>query len=598
MFKILRQLFSILTVSQRNRFYKLQILMVVTALAEIVGVASIVPFMALIGDISLLAENQPLNEIFHLSGLESEKSFVFLLGLLVLVFLVFSALISMFTTWRLAMFATQTGTELSDRLYQYYLGRPWLFHTATSSAELTKKVANETGRVTSQILYPILQINARLVLAIFMCVAMFSYDPKVAALGILIVFIGYVALYRSVRKRLHINGLAISRVFEQRFRLMSEGFGGIRDVILSGKRGYFSGRFKDTGEVLATSQGLNTALAQVPRYLMELVAFGSMLSLVLYLMVVHDGELGFILPILSVYALAGMKLLPAFQQIYSRVAVIKGNISAFESVYDDLTKTNPSYELAVAKRPKISGLPLEKSISLKNVCFTYPGSKQEILKGINISIPANTTTGIVGPSGAGKSTLLDVLLGLIKPDRGEFHIDEIQLWPDKVRLWQNSIGFVSQTLHLTDGTIAENVAFGIPPEDIDYQRVMSVLELARLANVLLNADKGLNTSVGERGVKLSGGQRQRLAIARALYHDPEVLIFDEATSALDGVTEKEIMDAIHQLNGKKTIILVAHRIRTVESCDQIVVIDNGSVVGSGAYTELLSKNETFKKLAR
>ena len=598
MFKILRQLFSILTVSQRNRFYKLQILMVVTALAEIVGVASIVPFMALIGDISLLAENQILSGFFHLSGLESERNFVFLLGLLVLFSLVFSALISMFTTWRLAMFATQTGTELSDRLYQYYLDRPWLFHIATSSAELTKKVANETGRVTSQILYPILQINARLVLAILMCVAMFSYDPKVAALGIVIVFIGYVALYRSVRKRLHINGLAISRVFEQRFRLMNEGFGGIRDVILSGKRDYFSGRFKDTGEVLATSQGLNTALAQVPRYLMELVAFGSMLSLVLYLMLVHDGELGLILPILSVYALAGMKLLPAFQQIYSRVAVIKGNISAFESVYYDLTKANASYGLAVTKRPQISGLTLEKSISLKNVCFTYPGSKQEILKGINISIPANTTTGIVGPSGAGKSTLLDVLLGLIKPDQGEFYIDEIQLSPDKVRLWQNSLGFVSQNLHLTDGTIAENVAFGIPPEDIDDKRVMSVLELARLASVLLNADKGLNTSVGERGVKLSGGQRQRLAIARALYHDPDVLIFDEATSALDGVTEKEIMDAIHQLNGQKTIILVAHRIRTVESCDQIVLIDNGIVAGGGTYTELLLKNENFQKLAR
>ena len=173
MFKILRQLFSILSVSQRTRFYKLQILMVVTALAEIVGVASIVPFMALIGDMSLIAENQILNGIFQLSGLETQKSFVFLLGLFVLVSLVFSALISMFTTWRLAMFATQTGTELSDRLYQYYLGRPWLYHTATSSAELTKKVANETGRVTSQILYPILQINARFVLALFMCAAIF-----------------------------------------------------------------------------------------------------------------------------------------------------------------------------------------------------------------------------------------------------------------------------------------------------------------------------------------------------------------------------------------------------------------------------------------
>jgi len=330
------ELFQLLTSNQRSRFYALQILVILMAFTEIAGVASIVPFMALVGDMSLLQQDTIIAQVYQATGISSEAQFVFLLGIGVLVMLFISALISMFTTWRLAMFATQVGTEIADRLYSYYLNQGWLFHASGSSAQLTKQIANESTRVTNFILQPLMHMNARIALALLMSSAIFMYDPIVALVGLLLFAVAYSILFKIVRARLQQNGKAISSMSEQRFRLMNEGFGGIKDVLLLGRDVDFIDRFNKTGKTLAYSQGTNTALSQVPRYFMELIAFGAMISLVLYLIGSHQGNLGLILPILSVYALAGFKLLPAFQQIYSSMASIKGSAAAFDAIKPDL----------------------------------------------------------------------------------------------------------------------------------------------------------------------------------------------------------------------------------------------------------------------
>tara|TARA_B100001287_G_scaffold86087_1_gene71992 strand:+ start:4208 stop:5917 length:1710 start_codon:yes stop_codon:yes gene_type:complete len=565
------------------------------AIVEILGVASIIPFMALVGDMTQLQQDTFIAKFYLMSGVNSESEFVFILGICVLIMLFISMIISIFTIWGLSMFANKIGTEIADRLYAHYLNQDWLFHASGSSAQLTKKIATETMRVTGAILVPLMYLNSKVFLSLLMSISIFIYDPKVAAIGLSIFAISYFLIFKGVRNRLNKNGTAISEVNEQRFRLMNEGFGGIKDVLLMGRDHDFINRFNKTGKTLAYSQGTNTALAQAPRYFVELLAFGSMILLILYLIASHDGNLGMILPIISVYAIGTIKLLPAFQQIYSSIAIIKANIPAFESIQQDLYDSSSEAKMSI--KVEESYLHPKKQISLEKVTFTYPNKQEPALDRLSITIPVNSVIGIVGPSGSGKSTLIDILLGLIEPDKGKLTIDNKIIDNRNCRSWQNTIGFVAQSIFLSEGSIAENIAFGIPNNEIDFKQVEYALDLAHLSEFTNSLKQGIHTKVGERGIQLSGGQRQRIGIARALYHKAEVLIFDEATSSLDGITEKMIMEAIHEFSGKKTIILIAHRLKTVQKCDKIFFIDNGKVADHGTYDELIDKNEQFKKMS-
>ena len=595
MFKLISNLFNLLSPNQRKRFYVLQLLVILMTIVEILGVASIIPFMALVGDMTQLQQDTFIAKFYQMSGINSESQFVFVLGICVLIMLFISMVISVFTVWGLSMFANKIGTEIADRLYAHYLNQDWLFHASGSSAQLTKKIATETMRVTGAVLVPLMQLNSKVILSLLMSISIFVYDPKVAAIGLSIFAISYFFLFKGVRNRLNKNGIAISEVNEERFRLMNEGFGGIKDVLLMGRDNDFIDRFNKTGKTLAYSQGINAALAQAPRYFVELLAFGSMISLILYLIASHNGNLGMILPIISVYAIGTIKLLPAFQQIYSSIAIIRANIPAFESIQQDLYDSLIRAE--TSKKVEKSYLYPKKEISLEKVRFTYPNKKDPALDGLSISIPINSVIGIVGPSGSGKSTLIDILLGLIEPDQGKLKIDNKIIDIKNCRSWQNTIGFVAQSIFLSEGSIAENVAFGIPNNEIDYKQVEYALKLAHLTELTKSLKEGIHTKVGERGIQLSGGQRQRIGIARALYHKAEVLVFDEATSSLDGITEKMIMEAIHNFSGQKTIILIAHRLKTVQKCNKIFFIDNGKVADQGTYDELINKNEKFKSMS-
>lgn len=597
MFNLVKELLGLLAPEQRKKFYQLQFLVVLMAFGEIVGVASIAPFMALVGDMSLLQGDNLLAEIYKASGVASPQMFTFWLGVGVLVLLTLSALISLLTVWRLALFAWRTGTEIASRLFQHYMQQNWLFHACGSSSQLTKQIANETQRVTMTVLLPLMQMNARLVLALAMSLAIFAYNPQVTIVGLLLFLVAYLFLYKVVRKCLQKNGWVVSDVLSQRYQLMNEGFGGIKDTLLLGRDKEFINRFQKTGEGFAYAQGTNVALSQAPRYFMELIAFGGVIALVLYLFKFYGGDLGTILPVLSVYALAGFKLLPAFQQIYSSLAEIKGNLPAFESIREDLYLSQKTNIAAINEGVESNCLPLQKSINLSRVNFKYPGKKSYALKDLNMTIAANSVVGIVGASGSGKSTAIDILLGLIVPQNGTLLIDGEHVTDKNMRAWQNNIGFVPQSIFLSEGSIAENVAFGIPREQIDQKKVLEALKMAHLLDMVEALPQGLDTKVGERGVQLSGGQRQRIGIARALYNDPSVLVFDEATSALDGITEKMIMDAIHDFHGSKTIIMIAHRLKTVEKCDQIFMLDHGKIVDQGKYQELINKNEQFRNMA-
>jgi len=597
MLTIIKQLFALLTDEQLKHFYVLQVLVVVMAFTELLGIASIAPFMALVGDMSILESNGVFAQLYQLSGLNDPMDFLFYTGVFVLVMLTFSTLVSMFTIWKLSIFGARIGTELADRLYTYYMQQSWQFHASGSSAQLTKQVSTEAARISNGIIQPLVRMNAKLVLALFISVGIVIYEPLIAILGLFIFSLAYFLLYRLVRKKLVSNGQKLSNVSTQRFRLMNEGFGGIKDVLLLNRSHDFIERFHDSGKVFARAQGTNIAISQVPRYFVELIAFGAMISLVLVLIKLHSGNLGEVLPILAVYALAAFKLLPALQQIYASVSTIKGNVAAFEAVKKDLERSFDKQK-SLNETPSTMPISLHKSIVLQQIEFSYPGKEIAAVDGVSMNIPANSVIGLVGSSGSGKSTLIDLLLGLLNPQHGSLYVDDIRITANNKRAWQNLLGFVPQSIFLSEGTIAENIGFGVPAKDISLEQVNKALTLANLSELVNQLPEGINTKVGERGVKLSGGQRQRIGIARALYHEAQVLVFDEATSALDGITEKIVMDAIHEFSGKKTIIMIAHRLKTVEKCDLIYFMEHGKIVDCGTYQDLVVRNSKFKEMAK
>ena len=596
MFKMIRQLFSLLSPRQVKQFYILQVLVVVMAFTELLGIASIAPFMALVGDISILEKSNVFAELYQMSGLTDPMDFVFYTGLLVLVALTISTLVSMFTIWKLSLYGASVGIEIADRLYAYYMQEDWQFHASGSSAQLTKQVSTEAMRITGGIIQPLMQMNAKVVLAVLISVSILIYNPVIAIVGLFIFALAYFLLYKLVRNKLVSNGQKISQVSTARFRLMNEGFGGIKDVLLLNRSHDFVKRFEESGTIYARALGLNAGISQVPRYFMELIAFGSMIGLVLLLIKWHDGNLGAVLPILAVYALAAFKLLPALQQIYSSVAQIKGNIAAFEAVKEDLEQSLDHKDFVTEATIPIRK-DLKEKITLSDIKFGYPGKSKPAVNGVTMTIPANSVVGLVGSTGSGKSTLIDLLLGLLTPQSGQLYIDDTCITAENKRAWQNTLGFVPQSIFLSEGSIAENVAFGLPAKDIDLKQVNKALELASLTELVEQLPDGVNTKVGERGVQLSGGQRQRIGIARALYHEADILVFDEATSALDGITEKVIMDAIHDFSGQKTIIMIAHRLKTVQKCDIIYLMDQGKIVDQGTFEELSISNSNFKLMA-
>ena len=595
MFKRVQRLWKLLTREQRKKLLSLQVLVVLMAFAEVAGVAAIGPFMAVVGDIGRLEGDGTLAQLYQASGMETPRQFIFWLGVAVITALAGAAAISIYVTWRLALNAQQVGAELSTRLFQHYMQQPWLFHASGSSSQLINKVSQEASRITGSVIQPLMRMNAKGTLALVMTTAIFVFNPLVAVAGVIIFGAAYWVLFHTVRKRLVRNGKTISTTGRVRFKLMNEGFGGIKDTLLLGRQADFNRRFEVTNRKLARAKGVTSALSQVPRYGMELLAFGAVILLVLYLLAAHEGNLGNILPILSMYALAGFKLLPAFQQIYSSLATIKGNIASFDILEEDLVASQQVTEAQPAY--KAGKLAPRQAITLDNIHFSYPGTEEKALSGLTLEIPVNHVIGLVGATGSGKSTAIDILLGLITPQSGVLRVDGEALSGQALRAWQNNMGFVPQSIFLSDASIRENIAFGLPPGEIDDERVKRASKMALLDEFLDRLQNGLETGVGERGIQLSGGQRQRIGIARALYDDADVLVLDEATSSLDGITEKLVMDAIHNFAGKKTIIMIAHRLATVKQCDSIYLLAGGKVVDQGSHDELAARNDMFRRMA-
>ena len=376
-----------------------------------------------------------ITELFKASGLRTPVEFLIALSFVVLGLLIGSAIISMFTIWHLSLYGEKIGASLSNRLYHYYLNQTWLFHANNNSSQLTNKISVECSRITESIINPLMYMNARLVLVIVMAFSILIYNPIVALVGTAIFSFSYFFIYKLMNVKYDEYGKVITKGNTMRFKLMGEGFGGIKDTLLTGRQSLFVDNFRNASNMLATAAGKNIALAQIPKHVIELLAFCIAIFMVLFLLIGSGGNIGTILSILSVFCIAGLKLLPAFQQIYFCAASIRGHLAAFENLkYDLYASSNNNVKIQKISKDR---MPLTRALSMKNIFFSYPNTDQSTLNDISFKISANEVIGIVGPSGSGKSTLLDIILGLVTPSSGTILIDGNQLSSKNSRKWQN-----------------------------------------------------------------------------------------------------------------------------------------------------------------
>ena len=598
MIEIYRKIFALLDRRERKRFILLMGVMIVIALSELLGISAVLGLLTVLAEPDRILETPILRWIYDAANFESIFAFQVALTFGTLAVVVGGLVTKAGGTYAIIRYSEMRGYAISCRLLGSYLNLPYDWFLRRNSAELGKNILVESVAFVGMVLAPALRILSSFLTAAAILVFMIAVNPLIAPLAGLVIGVSYALVYFRLRSILARLGHDLVAANTERFRLAQEATAGIKEVKLLGLENSYIRRFEAPARRAARASALNNALAEMPRFALEAITLSVLLSLILILLFRTGGDIVSVVPLMGVFAFATLRLLPALQQIYHALATLKFGRAVLDHLYTEYTSAIVDASLRPACESSDGVLPLGQVLSLEAVRYSYPMAERMALCDVSISIPARTTVGIVGGTGAGKTTLVDLVLGLLDPDSGTIRVDGTILNQVTLRSWQRTLGYVPQTIYLTDDTVAANIAFGVPPEQIDLAKVERAARLAALHEFVVNElPGGYKAFVGERGIRLSGGQRQRIGIARALYHDPSLIIFDEATSALDNLTERSVMDAVTNMRHEKTIILIAHRLSTIRNCDVIYFMERGGVTGYGTYDELVAKNETFRRMA-
>jgi ABC-type multidrug transport system fused ATPase/permease subunit len=592
---MIRKLLDLLTPAERRRALLVLFSSLVMALLETAGVASIMPFLAVLGNPVLIQENMVLSALYEGFGFATEESFLLALGAGAFFLVVMGAAARIVARYAIIRFTEMRRHTIGARLLETYLRQPYAYFLNRHTSDLAKSILSEVDQVIENGFSAAFMIAAYALVVVTIIALLVIVDPLVAAVVGPAVIVIYASLLFAVAKSAGRGGQERAAANQERFTAAAEALGGIKDIKLLGREAAYLSRFRQPSALHARRRTTNFVLSELPRHVIEAAAFGGILALALFLLATREG-LGEVLPLLGIYAFAGYKLLPAAQSIYGGLIRLRFGMAAITSLQADLEQGQC---LAEIRRAPAEPMPVRQSIALRDVSFTYPKANRPALMGINIEIAVGTTVGIVGGTGAGKTTAVDLLLGLLEPSKGHLEVDGAVITHESLRQWQAALGYVPQSIFLADTSVTENIALGILPQRIDHEAVRRAARQAQLHEfITTEMPEGYATAVGERGVRLSGGQRQRIGIARALYHDPAVLVFDEATSALDNATEAAVLEAVQALHGHKTIIMIAHRLSTVASCDCIYVLKQGRLDASGEYRKLMQVNQELQRISR
>jgi ABC-type multidrug transport system fused ATPase/permease subunit len=599
MIKTYSKVLSLFTPQERRGFYFMMGMMVLVAFAEVIGISSVLVFLNILADPDQITEKTPFRQIYAYGAFTSTYSFMIFLSVAVFVIVFGSLVVKAISAYIIIRFSNIRGYKLACRLFNIYLMQTYSWYLQKSSAEIAKNVLSEMDYLVGAVIVPLLRIIAGVVSSLAIISFLVVVDPFVSLLSAGLLGGSYTLLYLFLRQIVHQAGYNMLHANDQKYRIVGEATGGFKQVKLMGLEDNYVQQLDKPAYQKAKYQALSQILGELPKFALEAMTFGIMLTIILVLLLRSDGNVVEIVPTLGVFAFSVMRILPAIQQVYHSLLSVRSGSELLEHILKEYNADFPVNPNTTIETTDAITLPLNNTLELRDIAFGYSQTSRNALQGLNMQIKARTTVGIVGGTGAGKTTLIDIILGLLPVESGTMSVDGTPITAENVRVWQNTIGYVPQDIYLMDDNIARNIAFGVPADQIDMEAVERAARIAALHDfVIEELEHGYATKVGERGIRLSGGQRQRIGIARALYTNPSLLIMDEATSALDNITERIVMEAVHNIRSHKTVILIAHRLTTVRECDQIFLLEQGKVVSVGTYDELVAHNATFREMTK
>lgn len=565
------------------------------ALLQVAGIASILPFMQLAADPNAIFDNEWLNYFYELFGFQQSSDMLIAVGVAVILIIATVNLFSIFTGWLQVKIAWDIAHRLCTDLLAIYLSRPYLFFLQNNTSELLTKLLQEVGKVTTSVLIPVIEVISQSFMTLVILGLVVVVNPVLSFVVFVVLLLAYLIIYLSRRQLMVTLGKDRINSSYARYLSLQEVFLGLKTIRVFGVQPFFMKKFERASKKHSTIQPRFHLISTTPKFLLEIVAFGGIIGVTIY-MIISAGNLQTVLPILSLYAFAGLRLLPAIQKVYAAVTKIKHNYQALQELHDDLHHVqNHLVHTNVTKER----LTFQRAIRIQQLGFTYDNTLNPTLSDINLSIPKGQTVAFVGSTGSGKTTLIDLMVGLLTPTKGSIQVDEVDITPDNTQAWQNLIAYVPQEVFLMDDTITRNIALGVKDKDIDWDLLRKVVRIANVDELIEQGlEKGYQTMVGERGTRLSGGEKQRLGLARALYQQPSIMVLDEATSALDNVTENNVIEALQKIAKETTVIIIAHRLSTVKYADKIYLLKDGKITASGQYDELVEQSTIFKEMVQ
>ena len=571
---IIKKLSYIFDKKQKLQIVWLFIVITIGSALELLGVSVIMPVIDAIMAPDEILENESYLFIYNLLHMTSMKQLIlFMLVSMILIYVIKNAfLIYMYMMQYKFIFENQR--ILADKMMKCYLNQPYLFHVSKNSAELLRNINEDTGNF-----FGALQAAIKLMTELMVCIVLGIYlfiQDRTITISILflmgIMLFGFMKIYKSYLFKVGEK----NRYYQMSLnKWVQQAFGGIKEAKVLNKEDFFYEKYDEAYRGHAQSEYKYHTLLNVPKPIIEALCVCGLLGAIAIKFFFRGADIDYFVPIISVFAVAAFRLLPSFNRITEYLGTIMYQKSAIDSVYHDLKEIEElNKQKSDQKKCEGQDLYFNKNIILRDISFSYPNSGKKVLQQINLTIDRNTSIAFIGQSGAGKTTLADIVLGILKPESGDTLVDGVSIYSN-IDAWHQLIGYIPQTIYLMDDTIRHNIAFGIDEKEIDEERLYKAVEQAQLKELIDGLENGLETEIGERGVRLSGGQRQRIGIARALYRDPQIMILDEATSALDNDTEKAVMEAIEALHGKMTLIIIAHRLSTIKNCDHVYEIKDG-----------------------
>ncbi len=588
---IIKTILSVLDKKTKRQYIRLQIVFFLSAFFQVVGIASIGPFISILSNPDIIHTNTVLSWGYQQFGFKTDLQFIIAAAMGSLILILLSNAVAAMTMWLTYRFSVSLGSSLQQKVYRNFLFKDYLFHKTENYTKKIAVVAAQVPRFVYMLFQPFLLLTSQLFIVSLILIGLLVLDPLLAFIAGGIIGGSYLVTYVVLRRKLAHHGAVISEKNNRVQGILSESFIGIKDVKLDSLEDRYIDRFNTINVRGLKSQAFIALSGELPKFVIESISFGAILILALVLLTTQD-DIRSVVPILSIYALAGYKLLPTMQQIYKSLSSLSGHGSVASVIKNRLGPVpNESSEVSKPTKPMRIG-----QVKLSEAEFSYGDNSAPAVNNVSLTLNRGEIYSLVGHSGSGKSTLADIILGLLKLHSGKLIVNDEVLTDENLASFRKKVGYVAQTIFILEDTVVNNVAFGVPEDKIDMDRVKEALTLANANEFVDNLPNGIYSNLGQDGKLLSGGQRQRIGIARALYKQTDLLVLDEPTSALDMESEFKLMTTLNSLKKDLVILVISHRPASIKMSDKIILMAAGELEDIGSYSELVSKNDNFREM--